>query len=1654
MPKTCVVNSLSLQELPPVLRDLRDGEWRLLSLAFACVQLLVLPTGAQTGARGIAVTVRAETAQMVQQLPRNVDDAGIVIMRTGAALPNGRQPNVQETAQGGSGRPPNAPERRPPVTFRCRIAFVMAALRWLKLNNPLYAAVEDRLPGAVGGGNDRGDGGGAYGAPDEVDLPMVDVEVPGVAAEAAGGAGGGDGAAAAAREGGGGGEPADTAMPDAAPAAGAAAEAAGGAGGGDGGAGGDAGAAAAAREGGGGGEPADTAMPDAAPAAGAAAEAAGGAGGGDGGAGGDAGAAAAAREGGGGGEPADTAMPDAAPAAGAAAEAAGGAGGGDGGAGGDAGAAAAAREGSGGGEPADTAMPDAAPAAGAAAEAAGGAGGGDGGAGGDAGAAAAAREGGGGGEPADTAMPDAAPAAGAAAEAAGGAGGGDGGAGGDAGAAAAAREGGGGGEPADTAMPDAAPAAGAAAEAAGGAGGGDGGAGGDAGAAAAAREGGGGGEPADTAMPDAAPAAGAAAEAAGGAGGGDGGAGGDAGAAAAAREGGGGGEPADTAMPDAAPAAGAAAEAAGGAGGGDGGAGGDAGAAAAAREGGGGGEPADTAMPDAAPAAGAAAEAAGGAGGGGGGAGGDAGAAAAAREGGGGGEPADTAMPDAAPAAADTPAVATEAAAGREPDASEGHAGGRVSGGSGGAGSDAAAAGSYDAAAAYMREVGGAPTAVGAGGWRRQLLKAVAERALADAEAAGRGPNAIVFVSHPTLGEFAVRRLSPHRGDHDEDDQRPESGSTAAVDGVGGNGEPGGADVEPGGGSGKPADTDLTDALPVAGAATAAVAAAAAAAEGNAGESGGGSRTGGDPDAAGAGSGDGGLAGTAAAPLAPAIPRDAADQLPDHGDKHFWAQLFLHKPWRSEAALTAGFGSALDAFRVAMRNPAFVSAVRPGPAADALEAEVERLRALDEEAGGLVLDQVHADPDAGAAEAQDDTTGLYDPELLPAHVRAAVDQEADAGGGGAGGGGGNDGGGGEGEGEGNEMEGDGGGDAAGAAAAAAGRDVPVLTAGARMTREEYDAGRRALSPEQRAVFTAVFQHVHATAEVARTGQDAPRQLLEFVTGGGGTGKSFLIKLVTEMLRRTHPDGEPVVLTAPTGVAAFNIRGSTIHRALGLPVENCRESGARRVHWEPLSANRLQELRQIWACVRYLIVDEISMVSAATLWHIHRRLVDTPEHWPFGGINLIVLGDFYQLPPVKATFVFDGEGRGTCADARDGAAMFRELFHMFELTQNQRQAGDPLWAAVLNVLRLGVRTGSRQDLRAWELACAIVKERMLASVSSNGKALDADFQNAPRLLSLTLEVDEYNAARLQELTSTPGVVCHVIAAQDQLVPEPGQPAGEIQAGDVPTSADMCGGLGACVRLAVGARVMLRRNVHTLDGLVNGAQGTVTGVEFSRGAVSAVLVQFDDPDVGRLERARAAAARGQPEPASAPVAIARATSRFYNTRRTRELSRQQFPLALCWALTIHKTQGLSLHKAVINLGRSVFDAGQAYVALSRVRSLAGVALSQYVSTSLEKVSPQVSAEYERLRAKSARFRQEQAVADADAEAAVAPIAAAITAADEARVADAAVPADSDIADGAAAGGGGQDLATATVPAAAAVAVVAALGASICSTTAAWG
>ena len=143
----------------------------------------------------------------------------------------------------------------------------------------------------------------------------------------------------------------------------------------------------------------------------------------------------------------------------------------------------------------------------------------------------------------------------------------------------------------------------------------------------------------------------------------------------------------------------------------------------------------------------------------------------------------------------------------------------------------------------------------------------------------------------------------------------------------------------------------------------------------------------------------------------------------------------------------------------------------------------------------------------------------------------------------------------------------------------------------------------------------------------------------------------------------------------------------------------------------------------------------------------------------------------------------------------------------------------------------------------------------------------------------------------------------------------------------------------MQVAIGARVMLRRNMCTGDGLVNGAMGTVTGYDWLGGQRTAgqqpcgINVLFDNPRVGSITR-------GTSE--HLPTIVRPATARFDGTNGRYQFERYQYPLVLAWGVTIHKVQGLSLDKAVMDLGSGIFAHGQAYVALSRVRSLQGVML----------------------------------------------------------------------------------------------------------------
>ena len=165
----------------------------------------------------------------------------------------------------------------------------------------------------------------------------------------------------------------------------------------------------------------------------------------------------------------------------------------------------------------------------------------------------------------------------------------------------------------------------------------------------------------------------------------------------------------------------------------------------------------------------------------------------------------------------------------------------------------------------------------------------------------------------------------------------------------------------------------------------------------------------------------------------------------------------------------------------------------------------------------------------------------------------------------------------------------------------------------------------------------------------------------------------------------------------------------------------------------------------------------------------------------------------------------------------------------------------------------------------------------------------------------------------------------------------------------------------LQVAKGARIMLRRSICTDDGLVNGAMGTIVGFDWPEGRRTegqqpcGLHILFDDCRVGRMTRNSAE---------HLPTTVRPVTATFKSRNGRFRFERYQYPIVLAWAVTIYKVQGLSVDKAVIDLGSSVFAHGQAYVALSRVKSLGGVMLVGLIKSAFHKNDRAVHREYERL------------------------------------------------------------------------------------------
>uniref|UniRef100_A0A8C1BE55 ATP-dependent DNA helicase PIF1 n=1 Tax=Cyprinus carpio carpio TaxID=630221 RepID=A0A8C1BE55_CYPCA len=393
--------------------------------------------------------------------------------------------------------------------------------------------------------------------------------------------------------------------------------------------------------------------------------------------------------------------------------------------------------------------------------------------------------------------------------------------------------------------------------------------------------------------------------------------------------------------------------------------------------------------------------------------------------------------------------------------------------------------------------------------------------------------------------------------------------------------------------------------------------------------------------------------------------------------------------------------------------------------------------------------------------------------------------------------------------------------------------------------------RKQLSKEQTAVLNAVL-----------SGKNV------FFTGSAGTGKSFLLKRIIGSL-----PPKSTYATASTGVAACHIGGTTLHSFAGIgsgsaPLEQCIELAQR------------PGVMQHWTSCKHLVIDEISMVEAEffdKLEAIARSIRRSTE--PFGGIQLIVCGDFLQLPPVtkgkdKANFCFQSRS-------------WRKCIHMnLELTEVRRQT-DKAFISLLQAVRVG----------------RVTEEVTAQLLRSAYHSIERDGILATRLCTHKDDVELTNENKLKQL---PGVmrVFEAVDSDPMLF----------------QTIDALSPVSRMLQLKVGAQVMLTKNLDVQRGLVNGARGVV--VDFQPGNQGLPRVRFLCGAVEVIKRERW---------------MFKASGGLY-------LSRQQLPLKLAWAISIHKSQGMTLDCVEISLAR-VFESGQAYVALSRARSLEGLRVMDF-------------------------------------------------------------------------------------------------------------
>lgn len=479
-----------------------------------------------------------------------------------------------------------------------------------------------------------------------------------------------------------------------------------------------------------------------------------------------------------------------------------------------------------------------------------------------------------------------------------------------------------------------------------------------------------------------------------------------------------------------------------------------------------------------------------------------------------------------------------------------------------------------------------------------------------------------------------------------------------------------------------------------------------------------------------------------------------------------------------------------------------------------------------------------------------------------------------------------------------------------------------------------------LEDKQRLLYDMVYSHY---TDVLRDVN--PPQLLINLDGKAGTGKSHLIMLLSSVLQnmaRHCGRPNPIIRAAPTGVAAHGIGGRTMHALFRLPV------GSSQQGLTDLSDSNRQSLQATFHGVKYLVLDEKSMINLKQLSWIDRRCRQIfPEHGEqrFGGLSIILSGDFCQLPPVLGRALFHNQSTLKNLDEINGCALYHSFVHTIELDVVRRQDGADARATEFREALLGLRDQTL-TFDHWKTLSSRVQSVLPADIGRFADALRIYFRKS--------HVRQFNHDRLRDLRRP---VLAIKASHEGSQAEK-------------ASADVAGNLHATLPLSVGTRVMLTENIWVERGLVNGSMGTLCDFVWPSstdplrmGPPSALLVHFDHYEGPCLYTTN----DGLPV-----VPIFRSKRDFYYN--SANCARQQFPLTVAYAITVHKSQGLTVPRAVLDIADREFNSGLRYVAVSRVKSLDGLLFDRPFDFGQIRSNPSSTV---RMRQADERRRREQHV-----------------------------------------------------------------------------